>query len=214
MGNPFTHHDLIVPKLISVQIEAAASTAAQVETAIENDATASALITVANAAGNDGSGALPGAMVAAALSGGDSNTQASLTTAETGSDNDLVFTSVLDGCGGNHIFVAYTTGGTAGSEAVTVTDYANKALTLTLPAVTRRSHVIHQINYSYSDTPAGGLTITDGSTVFSTDIVVIGPNDILFSPSKAGKPGQAMTIVLAAGGGSAVGKMDVSHSLE
>ncbi|MFH1496245.1 MAG: hypothetical protein ABII82_00330, partial [Verrucomicrobiota bacterium] len=51
-------------------------------------------------------------------------TAASLSTALAGDDNDLTYTATSPGPWGNSITVAYTAGGTAGSEVVTVSDLA------------------------------------------------------------------------------------------
>ncbi len=79
------------------------------------------------------------------------------------------------------------------------------------------AHSIAGVAWSYSGgTPTNGaLTIADGTnTIFSIDITAAGPGFIPFNPPKIGTPNQAMTITLADGGASLVGKVTViGHAL-
>ncbi len=93
------------------------------------------------------------------------------------------------------------------------TDYATQthaAAVVTFPAVAGWAHSIAGVAWSYSGgTLAGGaLTIADGTnTIFSVDITTAGANSVLFTVPKVGTPGQAMTITLADGSASVVGKV-------
>lgn len=55
---------------VSIQVQANTSTGDQIKTAVEASAPATALVTVADDAGNDGSGAVVGAVTATSLAGG------------------------------------------------------------------------------------------------------------------------------------------------
>ena len=77
---------------------AATSTAAQVRDAVNGDPGASALVTAANASGNDGTGVVDGPL-------------ATLTAALAGENNDLTYTDDPGGPNGNNIRIAYVVAG-------------------------------------------------------------------------------------------------------
>lgn len=89
------------------------------------------------------------------------------------------------------------------------------AAVLTLPADPTHRHIVDSLAWSYSGAPTGGgITVADnGTIVFSMDIGISGAGQITF---KMGLPastfGNAVTITLAAGGVTVVGKINVeSH---
>lgn len=89
------------------------------------------------------------------------------------------------------------------------------AATLVLPADPSHRHVIDSLSWSYSGAPTGGgLSVADnGTTVFTMDILVAGYGQIAFKTGLAAAIfGNALTVTLAAGGLSVVGKLNVeSH---
>ncbi|MBU0515787.1 MAG: hypothetical protein KJ621_13545, partial [Proteobacteria bacterium] len=102
------------------------STAADVTTAIQNHAQANALVSVANAYGDDGAGYVQamGYSTVSALdtkkyvlevttAGASDGTSAFMTTALAGADNDLTYTAVEGGTQGNGIMIAYVDPGAA-----------------------------------------------------------------------------------------------------
>ncbi len=108
------------PTNLSGGLDALQSTAADVITALQNSAEASALISVANAPNNDGTGYVQamGYTDVAALdtkkyvlevttAGNVDGDSASMSTALAGADNDLTFTAKQGGTQGNGIMVAY-----------------------------------------------------------------------------------------------------------
>ncbi len=106
---------------------------------------------------------------------------------------------------------------TGGADAVatneTATSGAGAAVSITWDAIANNSHVVRDIQYSYSAAPAGGaLTILDGSdTVFTVDITAAGVGSLYFGSGKQGTAGRLMTLTLAAPGGQIVGKVNASH---
>ena len=98
----------------------------------------------------------------------------------------------------------------------TGTDSADTAIVITYAAISGRSHVIHGIEWSYSETPTGGgLTVAvGGTTVLQLDIAAGGPDQIIFDPPHKATQGAAVVITLAAGAGTAVGMLNVDHSVE
>jgi hypothetical protein len=91
---------------------------------------------------------------------------------------------------------------------------ANAAVAITFAALADRTHIIWQIDWSYSGAPTGGaLTITDGgTTVFQVDISAAGPDSIIFAPPKKAKLNSAVVVTLAAGGAGVVGKLNVAQT--
>lgn len=91
---------------------------------------------------------------------------------------------------------------------------ADTAAVVTLAAVTDLEHVVHNIQWSYSDAPTGGkLTITVAAViVWEVDITAAGPGG--FGMPIAGDDNEAVVITLAAGGGSVVGKLNVQYTTE
>lgn len=90
---------------------------------------------------------------------------------------------------------------------------AATAAVITLTAVADRRRVIHNIQWSYSETPTGGLlTITDGgTTVWQIGIPSGGPGG--FQLVIPGGINSEMVITLASGGGTCVGKVNVQSIL-
>lgn len=89
------------------------------------------------------------------------------------------------------------------------------AAVLQLPADPSHRHVIDSLAWSYSGAPTGGgISVADnGSTVFTMDVMLAGYGQIIFKTGLAAATfGNALTITLAAGGLSIVGKLNVeSH---
>ncbi len=80
-------------------------------------------------------------------------------------------------------------------------------------AVVGTRYVIHNIQWSYSATPTNGrLTVSDGTTRLDLDITAAGPGVIpVCIPCDEDA---AMTVTLASGGGTVVGKLNVQYSKE
>ena len=94
---------------------------------------------------------------------------------------------------------------------------ANTAAVVTYTAVPGKAHVINGIAFSYTATPTGGnIQIQDGaSVVFNLDVPAPGTNYFEFQRPLKGSPGNAMTVTLAAPGGTVVGKLTcVGHYTE
>jgi len=74
------------------------------------------------------------------------------------------------------------------------------------------AYVVSSISWSYSSAPTGGrVTIVDsgGDTLDDFDITAAGPGERVYEWPIQGVPGNGMTITLAGGGGSIVGKLRV-----
>lgn len=102
--------------------------------------------------------------------------------------------------------------GVAAAAANTATAAANTAVEIVLAAPDGgKRRAIHQVLLSYSEAPTGGgLTIADGATdVFDLDILAGGPTVLTFDPPLLGTAAVTMTVTLAAGGGTCVGKLNV-----
>jgi hypothetical protein len=87
---------------------------------------------------------------------------------------------------------------------------ANTAVTVTKAAVAGKRNVIKGVCVSYSEAPTGGkLTIKDGASdvIFECDIIAGGP--VVIPGTWKGSIATAMSVVLAAGGGTAVGKVNI-----
>ena len=91
---------------------------------------------------------------------------------------------------------------------------ANTNVTLTMTGILGIRHVAHNIQWSYSGTPAGGnITITDGgSTICNVDIIAGGPGAL--SAFFSGSIGNTLIITLNAGGGIIVGKLSCQTTEE
>jgi hypothetical protein len=104
--------------------------------------------------------------------------------------------------------------GTSGTNAAVSLSYAAAIPNQASPKL-QYKHSINGICWSYNAAPtAGAITIKSGNDViFTIDITAAGPG---FVPLKlSAKPGESMTITLAAGGGTAVGKINAQgHLLE
>lgn len=97
----------------------------------------------------------------------------------------------------------------------------NAAVTVTLAATEGVLHVLDSVDWSYSAAPTNGaLTVAvDGTTIMSVDITEAGPGFLSWATEQsdglhgplATATGKAMTITLADGGSSNVGKLNV-HS--
>lgn len=71
-------------------------------------------------------------------------------------------------------------------------------------------HKIVQIDWSYSEDPAAGsVTIAFGSSTYVVAVTNGGPGQLHFPYGVGNGPTEAVTITLAAGGGTAVGKLNV-----
>lgn len=93
-----------------------------------------------------------------------------------------------------------------GSAADTATSTANAAVSITYEAIAQYGHAIDGIAYSFSETATAELSVAiAGTKVFSMDVSGSG-----VIPYRVRSPaGSAMVIALAAGGGSAIGKINV-----
>lgn len=87
----------------------------------------------------------------------------------------------------------------------------NAAATVTYPAVPGLRNAITSVLVSYSAAPTGGrLTVLDGATVIlDADVTAAGPTTFQFARPLTGSAGTAMSVTLAAGGGTVVGKVTV-----
>ncbi len=87
------------------------------------------------------------------------------------------------------------------------------AASIVYGAVTGLAHAIGGLAVSYSGTtPAGTLTIQDGSTtVFSIDLVGAGVTLLPFRSARVGTPGNSLTVTLSDGGAGVVGKVNVTE---
>lgn len=94
------------------------------------------------------------------------------------------------------------------------TSTANAAAVITLAAVADKVHCIHQLQWSYSAAPvAGKLTVTVGGvTTFEVDVTSAGPGG--FGLELPGSVNSAVVIILAAGGGTTVGKLNIQYTTE
>ena len=93
------------------------------------------------------------------------------------------------------------------------TSGANAAVTLTYAADPVGAHVITDVLVSYSPAPAGGLLTVKRAavTVRECHISTAGPDHIRFTPPIMGLKNEAVSVTLAAGGGTAVGKVNAGH---
>lgn len=101
-----------------------------------------------------------------------------------------------------------------GGQNASATAAANTAVVATFGAVAGVRHTLVGCTVSYSAAPTGGrLLVQDGAaTVLDVDIIAGGPTPIpLPANGITGTPGNAMTVTLAAGGGTAVGKLNTSR---
>jgi hypothetical protein len=91
---------------------------------------------------------------------------------------------------------------------------ADTAITITYAAKVGYRHVIDQIIASYSETPSGGgITIQDGAgnTIFQIHINDDALHKEEFWPPLMGSENTAMIVTMTAGGGTAVGRLNVRH---
>jgi len=87
---------------------------------------------------------------------------------------------------------------------------SNTAAVITIPAVAKTRIIIEDIFSSYSLNPSGGrLQMTDGgTTVLDIDITETGIRHLISQPLRA-EINSEVVVTLAAGGVSAVGKLNV-----
>jgi hypothetical protein len=87
---------------------------------------------------------------------------------------------------------------------------ADTAVVVTLTADANNKHVVEGLVVGYSEAPTGGkLTIADGAaTVFEIPIIAGGPVYLPITIEQAAKAAN-LVITLAAGGGTAVGYVNV-----
>ncbi len=91
---------------------------------------------------------------------------------------------------------------------------ANTSAIVTLAAAEGIRHVIDQVLASYSESPTGGgltivITVNGTAVTLAVAIVGTGPEKIVFDPPLQGDANTAVTITLAAGAGTCVGKVNV-----
>ena len=105
---------------ISVQIQSGVSTTNQIKTAVNLSAAATALVSLSG-----GSSSTQTTVATTFLAGGIApGSEIVSVTYSTATINTLLYTSVAGGGAGQQVTIAYTTGGTAGSEVVSVTGTA------------------------------------------------------------------------------------------
>lgn len=90
---------------------------------------------------------------------------------------------------------------------------AAEAAVITLAAAAKTRHVVDKIFGSYSDTPDNGsltIALTVGGTAVSMVVAInaAGPFNFDFSPALQGDENTAITITLASGAGTVVGKIN------
>lgn len=79
-------------------------------------------------------------------------------------------------------------------------------IAITVNAVVGQRHVVHGIQWSYSGTPSGRITIATGSkTLLDLDIVAAGPGG--FANSYVGDYNKNLVVTLYDGGGGVNGKL-------
>lgn len=95
-----------------------------------------------------------------------------------------------------------------------VTSASNTAASVTLEKQPGTRARITHLAWSYSGTPAGGITITglDGDT-FTVDITSGGPGALLFPKNFLGRVNTDVVVTIAAGG-AVVGKLNVTWERE
>lgn len=89
---------------------------------------------------------------------------------------------------------------------------AATAAVVTYAATGQGRHTIQGLAWSYSATPSGGnITIADSNfgTVLNLDIPTAGVGTLFFPNPLSGDNGASLTITLASGGGTVVGKLTV-----
>lgn len=91
---------------------------------------------------------------------------------------------------------------------------AATAAVVTLAATINRTRVIQGLQWSYSEAPTGGrLTVTFGATVkFDVDITAAGPGG--FGCILPAATNETVTITLASGAGTCIGKLNVQYTSE
>lgn len=104
-----------------------------------------------------------------------------------------------------------TSGTTPSTPQHTTAGAANAAVTHTFAAVAGQAHRLTFLLVSYSGGPTGGrITVTDGATtVLDAHVTAAGPTVLPLPPGGLkGSVNTAMTVTLAAGGLSIVGKLN------
>jgi len=95
----------------------------------------------------------------------------------------------------------------------TATSTANAAVSITLAAAAGEFHVLHAIQCGYDSTPAGGeITVTIGGVTVFSEYVSSANEDWGFPQPIYGESNKEMVITLGAGGGTAIGKLNVQTS--
>lgn len=95
----------------------------------------------------------------------------------------------------------------------TATSTANAAVSITLAADEDEIHALYAIQCGYSASPSGGtVEVSIGGTVVFSEYVSGANLDFEFPKPLYGDKNQAMVITLSAGGGTAVGKLNVQTS--
>lgn len=92
------------------------------------------------------------------------------------------------------------------------TSGAGAAATLTLAAIAGQRHNIKAIRWSYSGTPTGGgmVIVVDGVMVFDEDYTAGGPGFVDFPTTLTSTVGGVIAITINGGGGSVVGKLNIT----
>jgi hypothetical protein len=98
-------------------------------------------------------------------------------------------------------------------DPVSATAAANTAVVITIAGVAGQAICINALSASYSVAVAGGLLtiVVNGVTIYQIDITAIGPVTIPLPDSGIECAlGQNAVITLAAGGATAIGKLNVA----
>jgi hypothetical protein len=93
---------------------------------------------------------------------------------------------------------------------------SNTVATKTIAAVAEFIIVIHKVFCGYDNDPTGGQISVEspvGTVIFKQPITHSGPCIFTMSP-KPGVVGQAVKVILAAGGSGVVGTLDFDYSFE
>lgn len=192
-SNPNPPTVAVVGSAITVTIDAGVTTAAQIKTAIEGDATANALVAVANTSGNSGAGTVPAMSAIALTGGGTSGRKAEYTTQSTVSNANLRFEAIEAGTAGNSITVTYVTGASAaGKEVVSVT---GTDITVTLHADSTAAMVMSAL---LADTPAKATCTTK---------LTGNHNDLTYTAVTSGEAGNQLKIIYTLGASAAGGEL-------
>lgn len=92
---------------------------------------------------------------------------------------------------------------------------ANTDAVATITPGAAETVLVHSITYSYSATPTGGALVTTGLVADELSVAVpaAGEKQMTFDPPLSGALGGVVTVTLATGTGTVVGKINVGYSI-